>query len=37
MYMYVYIKVPMTRIFFRKYLAYHVYKPIPIEERFQKN
>ena len=27
----------MTRIFFlRKYLAYHMYRPIPIEEKFQK-
>ena len=27
----------MTRNFFlRKYLAYHMYKPIPIEEKFQK-
>ena len=30
-------KVPMTRNFFlRKYLAYHTYKPTPIEEKFQK-
>ena len=27
----------MTRNFFlRKYLAYYMYKPIPIEEKFQK-
>ena len=32
-----YFKVPMTQNFlFRKYLAYHTYKPIPKEEKFQK-
>ena len=25
-----------TQFFLRKYLAYHMYKPIPIEEKFQK-
>lgn len=30
------IKAPVTRIFFwHKYLAYHKYKPIPMEETFQ--
>ena len=31
-----YFKVPITQFFFRKYLAYHMYKPIPKEEKFQK-
>ena len=31
------LKVPMTRKFFlHKYLAYHMYKPTPIEGKFQK-
>ena len=31
------IKIPVTRIFFlHKYLAYHMIKPIPTEEKFQK-
>ena len=31
------IKIPVTRIFFlHKYLAYHMIKPIPMEEKFQK-
>ena len=32
------LRVPTTRIFFfwRKYLAYHIYKAILIEEKFQK-
>ena len=31
------LKVPMTRIFFflRKYLAYQMFKPIPIEKKIQ--
>lgn len=31
------LKVPMTRIFFflRKYLAYLMFKPIPIEKKIQ--
>ena len=32
-----FLKVPMTRNFLGNYLAYHVYKPIPVEEKFQKN
>ena len=30
------LKCPWHEIFLRKYLAYHMYKPIPIEEKFQK-
>ena len=28
------LKCPWHEIFLRKYLAYHMYKPIPIEEKF---
>ena len=29
------IKAPVTRFFLHKYLAYHMYKPIPMEENFK--
>ena len=30
------IKVPITHFFWRKYLAYQIYKPISIEEKLKK-